>query len=133
MPMSIECAALAIVLLTATPSFAASTDWLSKKQIDEVIRSWGGAGYGTLPKFYATGVDCKDDGDGPRFKMTYTALSGPKPYHRWNWVFAKSSDITKAVARLKRSDQKHLKYRVVQQSSFVSKNGTKMSCAIAYR
>lgn len=89
--------------------------------------------YGTPPKFYATAIDCKDDGKGPRFRVTYTALSGPKPFHRWNWVHAKSTDLAKAVSRLKVSDEKHLKYRVVQKRSYVTAKGVEMTCAIAYR
>jgi hypothetical protein len=131
---SIKSFSLAIAMAAAaTPSAAAVTDWLSPKQINGVMRSWGGAMYGTPPKFYATAIDCKDDGKGLRFRMTYTALSGPKPFHRWNWVHAKSADLAKAVSKLKVSDEKHLRYRVVQKSSYVSPKGVEMTCAIAYR
>lgn len=65
--------------------------------------------------------------------MTYTPMSDPKPFHRWNWLNAKTSDLTKAVGRLKLSDEKHLKYRVIQKSDYVTPSGTKMSCAIVYR
>lgn len=121
------------VLLAANPSSAATTEWMTEKQINGVMRSWGGAMYGTPPKFYATAVDCKDEGKGPRFRMSYTALSGSKPFYRWNWVHAKSSQLAKALAKLKRSDRPELKYRAVQQSSYVAPDGTNWSCAIAYR
>lgn len=121
------------IVAAASPSLAATTEWLSEKQLPGVIRPWGGARYGTPPKFYATAIACKDDGKGPRFRITYTPLSGPKPFHRWNWVFAKSADLAKAVSKLKLSDEKHLKYRVVQKSSYISPSGTEMTCAIVYR
>ncbi len=117
----------------ASPSLAATTEWVSEKQLNGLIRSWGGARYGTPPKFYATAIACKDDGKGPRFRVTYTPLSGPKPFHRWNWVYAKSVDLANAVSKLKLSDEKHLKYRVVQKSSLAASNGTQMTCAIVYR
>lgn len=127
-------AAAAVVLLaTIGPSVAASTDWMTGKQADNLFKSWGGAMYGKAPKAYATAIDCKDDGNGPRFKVTYKPMSETKPFHRWNWVFAKSSDLAKAVARLKVSDEKHLKYRIVQQNSYTSGSGVEMVCAIAYR
>jgi hypothetical protein len=131
---SIKSLSLVVAILAATtPSSAAVTEWLSKKQINDVIRSWGGARYGSPPKFYATAIDCKDEGKGPRFRVTYTALSGPKPFHRWNWLHAKSADLAKAVSKMKVSDEKHLKYRLVQKSSYVSPKGVEMACAIAYR
>ncbi|RWE07648.1 MAG: hypothetical protein EOS23_26350 [Mesorhizobium sp.] len=127
------CALAVAVFAGCNSSFAASTDWLPDKQMKNVIRSWGGGLNGPPPKFYPTAVNCKDDGEGPQFKMTYTPMSDPKPFHRWNWLNAKTSDLTKAVGRLKLSDEKHLKYRVIQKSDYVTPSGTKMSCAIVYR
>jgi hypothetical protein len=124
---------LGAIVATASPSLAVTTEWVSQKQLNGLIRSWGGAMYGSPPKFYATAIACKDDGKGPRFRVTYTPLSDPKPFYRWNWVFAKSADLAKAVSKLKLSDEKHLKYRVVQKSSFTAADGTPMTCAIVYR
>lgn len=117
----------------AGPSLAATTDWLSVRQVEGIVKGWGGAMYKTAPSQYATAIDCKDDGKGPRFRLTYMPLSDPKPFHRWNWVFSKSSDLARQVSRLKRSDRKELKYRVVQKRSYVSPEGVEMTCAIVYR
>lgn len=125
---------LAIALSgAASPSLAGTTDWLSPKQLNNVIRSWGGAKYGTPPTHYATAIDCKDEGKDPRFRITFVPLSGAKPFHRWNWVFAKSSELAKTVSKLKLSDERHLKYRVVQKSSHVDAKGVERTCAIVYR
>jgi hypothetical protein len=124
---------LCLAVAWASPCLAATTEWLSEKQLNGVIRSWGGGASGAPAKFYPTAIHCKDDGQGPRFRMTYTPLVGTKPFYRWNWVIAKSAQLARAVARLKRSDQMHLKYRVVQKSSYVAPDGAEWTCAIAYR
>lgn len=137
MKTTIKFAAVAVVLLAASgPSAAASTNWMTMNQMKSLFNSWGGGKDGPVATAYATAIDCKDDGNGPQFKVTYKlikSMSGTKPFHRWNWVFTKSSDLAKAVAKLKVSDEKHLKYRVVQQSSYTGSNGVEMICAIAYR
>jgi hypothetical protein len=122
------CALAVAVFAGCNSSLAASTDWLSAKQLKAYLEANMAGG-----KAYATAIDCKDDGSGPQFKMTYKAFSDPLPFYRWNWLYAKSSDLAKAVGKLKLSDERHLKYRVIQKSNYVTTNGTKMSCAIVYR
>jgi hypothetical protein len=122
------CALAVAVFAGCNSSFAASTDWLSASQLKSHIAANMQGG-----KAYATAIDCKDDGSGPLFRVTYKAFSDPLPFYRWNWLYAKSSDLTKAVNKLKLSDEKHLKYRVIQKSDYVTPSGTKMSCAIVYR
>lgn len=117
----------------AGPSLAATTDWLSDRQVEAVMKGWGGAMYKTAASHYATAIDCKDDGKGPRFRLTYVPLSDPKPFYRWTWIFAKSSLLGKAVARLEPLERTELKYRVVQKTSYVNPKGVRITCAILYR
>jgi len=127
-------AAALMAVLYATTARAATTEWMSEAGLNSYIKTnWGGAIHGTPPKFYPTAIECRDARPDPQFRMTYSKLTGQKPFYRWSWVFDRSSGIQQAVTQHKISDRPELKYRIVQQGSYTAGNGVKMSCAIIYR
>lgn len=135
--MSFSLAVLALsasgLLMSVDASLAAKTGWATHGQINAIIRAWGG-GKGRPPaKSYPTAVECKDDGNGPRFRMTYTPMAGSKPFYRWSWVHLESSKLGSAIANWKLPDRLELKYRVVQNDSYLPASGIEWTCAIVYR
>ncbi|MDO8352345.1 MAG: hypothetical protein Q7T14_02685 [Aestuariivirga sp.] len=127
---------IAIVMLAgASASHAGTTEWMSESQLESYANTK------MVGKIYATAISCKDSKDGPLLRFDYAAfpkgyvrLTGIDLFYRWNWLVTKSSDLSGAVSKTKRGKEKrHLKWRVVQQSSYVDASGVKMTCAVLYR
>lgn len=128
--------ALSFALMIAGASVvqAGTTEWMSEAQLEHFAKSR------MIGKIYGTAIDCKDSASGPLLQITHSAfpkgykrLSGIDLFYRWNWLIVKSTDLKKAVASMPRKEKRHLKWRVVQQGSYVDASGVKMTCAVLYR
>ena len=108
---------------------AESTPWLLKSDFNQHLKTRLNGG-----KVIPTGFNCRMRGGRLQLKLSYRSLSsGPKPFHKWNWVIASEEDLSRAVAALRRSDRPDLKYHVVFKDSFVATDSKKSVCAIAFR
>jgi hypothetical protein len=83
-------------------------------------------------KAYGTAIECRD-GRRSMFRMTYQPFSGEPPFYRWQWVFGKTRDLDRIIARLRLRGEPQRKYRVVAKHSYVAANGDEMTCAILWR
>jgi hypothetical protein len=113
-----------IIQYVATVAYAETTEWMSKSQAENFAQN------SKSNKIYPTQIDCKD---GLLIRFTTKSLGSEKPFHKWNWVVGKASDLDKLVGRLKRSDKFELKYQIISKKAFTGADGLKYGCAIAYR
>lgn len=115
--------------LSTLSSFAAVTDWMTKTQLDRFIKAnMVGA------KAYGTAIECREgESGGTLFRMTYEPFSGPPPFYLWQWVFGRSAEIPEIINRIRLKGEPQRKYRIVQHTSFSTRSGVEMTCAVIYR
>ena len=113
---------------------AGTTPWLTRQEMDRH------ADRAMIGKSYGTAIQCKDSDKGPLLRITtanfppgYKAMTGIDKFFRWYWVVAKDSQLGQTIAKLRRKDKPHLKWRIVHRTSYTDANGKKMTCAILYR
>ena len=121
-------AASLMLCISAAPAGAATTQWMTKSQLN------GYAKTSLRDQWYPTRIQCRQGSNGPQFRLTVKSFSsGNKPFHKWNWVEGKASDLSRMVSRLKRSDRPDLKYRIVHKTTYKNAAGVAYGCAIAMR
>lgn len=101
-----------------------STPWLTFSQMQDHAHTV------MKKEIYPTAIQCKS-GSGNRTLvrfMTRPAFT-PKPFHKWQFVVAKKSELMKAITRIPLMDKPELKYRIVSQADA----GTGETCALLFR
>lgn len=121
---------LGVVLFTSS-AHAATTDWLTERQLWSFIKTKMGSG--EAAKYCATAIECGEKSGKTYFRMTYQELNGVKPFHKWQWVHGEASKLTQLAAKIPLKSRPELKYRIVHKNTFKAQNGTQMGCAIVYR
>lgn len=121
-------------LMSGSVALAGATPWLTDREMDRY------ADRVMVGKSYGTAIQCRDSAKGPLLRITsaafppgYKAMTGTDKFFRWFWVIAVDTQLDSRIAKLRRKDKPHLKWRIVHRSSYTADNGRKMTCAILYR
>jgi hypothetical protein len=118
----------ALLAAYAAPAFADTTPWMTKVQTDQL------AATSKRDQWAPTAIECQQGLNGPQFRLTTQPFTMEnKPFHKWNWVEGKASRLERLVAKLKRSDRRDLKYRIVASATYKNARGAEHGCAIAFR
>jgi len=118
-----------MALCAAGAANAESTGWMTEKR----ARNY--------PPFinkqeYATNIECRQ-GRTPstvllRFQTQRVDMDR-KPFHKWQVVVSDTSGLDRSIAAIKLRDHPELKYRIVDQQTFMKSNGESVTCALLYR
>lgn len=123
---------LAILLVstgTGGIAFAETTGWMTHKQARNYAPFKNRQAYAKAVacrqgkrlkdvelRFETTGVDAKN-----------------KPFHKWNFVVALSSELNREISRIPLRDHPELKYRIVNKNAFRRSDGKQVVCAVVFR
>ena len=113
---------------------AGTTPWLTDKEMGSYTHR------AMVGKSYGTSIQCRDSAKGPQIRINtanfppgYKAMNGIDKFFRWYWVVAEDSQLNSRIAKLRRKDRPHLKWRIVHRNSYTNTAGKQMACAILYR
>lgn len=123
------------LMISLTTAQAAQTDWMGKNATLAFVKANMSA---QNPNFYPTKIECKQKSRASNpghmeIRFTYKPMPTPKPFHKYNWVLDRASQLEKRVSKLRRSDRLDLKYRMIDKDTYVASDGSKWGCALAYR
>lgn len=106
------------------------TDWLSQRDTERFIQSKLSAGKG----YYPTAIECGQNRGKIYFRFVYSALDGPKPFYKWQWVHGEAHKLAELVSKIPLTQGRpELKYVIVAQDTYKMADGKLWGCAIAYR
>jgi len=118
-----------MALCAAGAANAESTDWMTEKRARN---------YQPFIKkqVYATNIECRQ-GRAPsavlvRFQTQRVDMD-QKPFHKWQFVVSETTGLNRSIAAIKLRDHPELKYRIVDQQTFMKSNGESVTCALLYR
>jgi hypothetical protein len=114
--------------LFTSPASAATTKWMSTKEFNTYSDT------SLAQRWYPVTIECRAGAWGPQFRFTTaTFTAANKPFHKWNYVHGKATQINRLIANLRLSDKPELKYRLIHSTSYVGNDRATYACAIAYR
>lgn len=122
----ILCAALTLCL--CLPVVADTTPWMSENALRQFVKTQMNG-----RKAYATGIECRAKNGTPELRLITQAFgAGAPPFHRWQWVHARTDRLPATVSKLRLSSRPELKYRVVSKHNYTHQSRS-YTCAVLFR
>jgi len=116
------------VAAMASNAQAEATHWMSAAELREFVKTSASG------MWYPTKIECKDVAGRAVIRLTTVTFDrSSKPFHKWNYVIGRASELSSKVERLKRSDRFDLKYKMTQITEYTDTNGIRYGCAVAFR